>query len=841
MLMAFFKCKMCGGTLEIDSNASVAVCEYCGTKQTVPKLDDEKRANLYNRANYFRRNNEFDKAMGIYEIILSEDNTDAEVYWSIVLCRYGVEYVEDPSSHRRVPTVNKAQITSIFDDSDFLKALKYADGYQRDVYGEEAKAIDDIQKTIHEISSKEQPFDVFISYKETDSMGRRTQDSVYAQDIYKALTAEGYRVFFSRITLEDKIGTAYEPYIFAALNSAKVMLVIGTNAENMNAVWVKNEWSRFLEFVKQDNSKTLIPCYCGMNPYDMPEEFAYLQAQDMNRIGFMQDLIRGIQKYISNNKDQQSVHPIGMATSQSLLKRAFLYLSDGDWENATAYLEKVLDIEPENPKAYVGKFLAANHLTQESEIAKTPKRFEVHDLNVQKALSFFSQKEKEAFLADIAKAKEKYDELNFKIEKLYVGTYFSIPTPPAESETAFALFELAAKNGNPLGCLLLGRCYEAGYGVHKPTQIARKLAFQNYYKAVNPEGIYVEEALYEVGKCFLLGIGTKICEEKAVWYLSKSAAMGYPYAEYYLGLVYCSGAGVNKDVQKGIELYYKASEKKIAKAFTTLGNIAFYGQYGFAKNIDEAISKYTEAIHCTDYLPSEACLNLSRCYQQKKDYGQALEILKIGAEKNYADCLNEIGIFHEMGIGVPKNLQQALSWYEASAKKGCGQAIYKLACLYETGTGVPQDIRKAIELFKQAAQKDIGMANYKMGTYACGNKNYALAQQYYERAAKKNIALAYNDLGYLYENGFIGSKSTDDLKRALTNYLTAAKAGNAMAQNNAGCMYYNLYGEYEKAHFWFKKAVDNGYQPAISNLALVIKQEKNIKIINNAIKFQKYF
>ena len=127
--MALFKCKMCGGALEINNNETVATCEYCGTQQTLPKLDDDRRANLYDRANHFRRNNEFDKAMGIYEQILNEDNTDAEAYWSLVLCRYGIEYVEDPSSHKRIPTVNRAQFTSVFDDDNYKSALEYADGY----------------------------------------------------------------------------------------------------------------------------------------------------------------------------------------------------------------------------------------------------------------------------------------------------------------------------------------------------------------------------------------------------------------------------------------------------------------------------------------------------------------------------------------------------------------------------------------------------------------------------------------------------------------------------------------------------------------------------------------
>lgn len=156
-----------------------------------------------------------------------------------MLCRYGIEYVEDPVSHKRVPTVNRAQFTSIFDDDNYKSAIKYADGYQKSIYEEEAKAINEIQKGILAISQKEEPFDVFICYKETDNSGRRTRDSVIANDLYHQLTKEGFKVFFSRITLEDKLGTAYEPYIFAALNSAKVMVVIGTKAEYFNAVWVK--------------------------------------------------------------------------------------------------------------------------------------------------------------------------------------------------------------------------------------------------------------------------------------------------------------------------------------------------------------------------------------------------------------------------------------------------------------------------------------------------------------------------------------------------------------------------------------------------------------------------
>ena len=362
--MTVFKCKMCGGTIDFQPGDTVGVCEYCGTKQTLPKIDDERKANLYDRANHFRRANDFDKAMAIYEQILDEDTTDAEAYWSLVLCRYGIEYVEDPTTHKRVPTVNRVQYTSIFADEDYKAALSHADTYQQVIYEEEAKAIDEIQKGILAISEKEEPFDIFICYKETDNNGRRTEDSVLAYDIYKELTKEGYKVFFSRVTLEDKLGTAYEPYIFAALNSSKIMIAVGTKAEFYNAVWVKNEWSRYLALIKKGAKKTLIPAYKGMDPYDLPEEFSHLQGQDMAKLGFMQDLVRGVKKILGESETRT----IANTKTVPLLEKANEYLEAKDWKNAKEYFERVLDLDPTNMKANLGMLLTDQKVTKEEEL-----------------------------------------------------------------------------------------------------------------------------------------------------------------------------------------------------------------------------------------------------------------------------------------------------------------------------------------------------------------------------------------------------------------------------------------------------------------------------------------
>ena len=221
--MTILKCKMCGGSLEVAQGMTVCECEYCGSKQTVPTVDNEKKLTLFTRANRLRFACEFDKASGVYESIVTEFREEAEAYWGLVLCKFGIEYVDDPKTGNKIPTCHRSSFDSIFEDSNFEMVMEYSDVASRAIYREEAKAIESLRVKIIEISSQEEPYDIFICYKETAEDGQRTIDSVLAQSVYDELISKGYKVFFSRITLEDKLGQEYEPYIFAALNSAKII------------------------------------------------------------------------------------------------------------------------------------------------------------------------------------------------------------------------------------------------------------------------------------------------------------------------------------------------------------------------------------------------------------------------------------------------------------------------------------------------------------------------------------------------------------------------------------------------------------------------------------------
>ena len=372
--MSLYKCKCCGGDLNVHDNDKVVTCEYCGSSQTIPNEKDEQKLKLYARGNLLRNQGEFDKAYSVFSQLLNDENEDFETYWNLLLCKYGITYVDDYDGKKK-PTINRMSISSILDDEDYKKVISLADVVSRESIETDVKKIADIQTSILKIVNTEKPYDIFISYKETDEFKERTRDSLLAQEIYDTLTRDGYRVFLSRISLEKIIGKDYEPYIYSALYTSKIMLLVSTNVDYINSVWVKNEWSRFIEMMKTDKSKSLIPCYKDIDPYDLPKEIRNLQGLDMSKLGFIQDLKIGIGKIIGTKskeeiREKSSSQTIGGSTkdiSVSLINRGFDLLLKDKYKEANKMFNEALSYS-EQSKAYLGLLCLKYNLSSIEEL-----------------------------------------------------------------------------------------------------------------------------------------------------------------------------------------------------------------------------------------------------------------------------------------------------------------------------------------------------------------------------------------------------------------------------------------------------------------------------------------
>lgn len=383
--MGGLKCKMCGSNLDIGDSITVCKCEKCGTSQTVPDIEDDKELKLFERAGRLRFNCDFDKAAGIYNTITDSYPEEAEGYWGLILCKYGIEYA-DNASGKKVPVCHRISYDSVMDDEDFELVMENSDSESRAIFREEAKIIEENRKKYIQIAESEQPYDIYISYRAKDDNGDKTAVSEIAGHLYNKLTSARYRVFLSEAALKGKKQSDCEPYIYSALNSANVMLALGTSYDDYNNVWVKNEWNRYLEIAEKNKNKCLIPCYKDVDEYDIPKEFAGLKVCQLGN----DDTFNNIMAEIANVVKPESVNQpapepekaepaeeieleeieiIEPVDINKLLDEGFSAISDKNWKEANKLFFHVLDEEPDNSKAYWGQLLVQQECTNAREMA----------------------------------------------------------------------------------------------------------------------------------------------------------------------------------------------------------------------------------------------------------------------------------------------------------------------------------------------------------------------------------------------------------------------------------------------------------------------------------------
>ncbi len=291
-------CNICGANY-VSRNGRW-VCPACGAYRP-EELSNEEVTLIYHAAQKLRLC-EFEDAENAYSDIIQKYPENAEGYWGRLLSRYGIKY-EDDIGGKKVPTCYAASIESVLEDKDYKRAMALADADSRANYEEQAAYIERVRKVWIEKARKEKPYDIFISYKDTDNF-ERTRDSVAAQELYIHLTKQGYRVFFSRESLRDKTGEKYEPYIFNALATAKMMLVYGSDPDYITSTWLKNEWTRYSKRMDagEKPANSLIVACDGFSPSLLPAALASNQCLDASKPSFYADLDATAKRVLSEEK-----------------------------------------------------------------------------------------------------------------------------------------------------------------------------------------------------------------------------------------------------------------------------------------------------------------------------------------------------------------------------------------------------------------------------------------------------------------------------------------------------------------------------------------------------------
>ena len=136
-------------------------------------------------------------------------------------------------------------------------------------------------------------------------------------------------MFFSRVSLRDKVAERYEPYIYNAIKTAKVMIVFGEKPEYFSSIWVKNEWNRYkLRLANGEKHKnSLVVVYKNMNPAELPVVLRSRQCLNAADLTFFSDLVRHIKRVIADTEKEEKIQKIQIRRGQISKKAEAIHVN----------------------------------------------------------------------------------------------------------------------------------------------------------------------------------------------------------------------------------------------------------------------------------------------------------------------------------------------------------------------------------------------------------------------------------------------------------------------------------------------------------------------------------
>lgn len=368
-------CETCGGSLDYAADGRSAVCPYCGNEYHFRESRGDALVLSLNRAHALRQNNDFDGAATEYKLVAESDPQCAEAWWGLALCTYGVEYIEDPRTHRRVPVCRRTVKKSILEDENYLNALRTAAEEQCEAYRTRAAAIDALQNGIKRRLEEEEDYDVFLCFRAEDDAGTPTRERAVALELYGAFSSRGIRTFCSEVTLRGRLGEDYEPLIYKALYSCRVFILIAMREENIGSAWVRSEWSRFCDRVYEERlTGACFAVFDGISPASLPS-FLRAQGVDLSKYpqgGYAEEIADSLAQKLGKVTEGAALSSAAGAAAEgaeesggqaagalaALLAEGKRALRAGDFVCAAAAFSRAIEEDAESADAWLGAFLA---------------------------------------------------------------------------------------------------------------------------------------------------------------------------------------------------------------------------------------------------------------------------------------------------------------------------------------------------------------------------------------------------------------------------------------------------------------------------------------------------
>ncbi|OOF38331.1 hypothetical protein BKK47_09570 [Rodentibacter mrazii] len=301
------------------------------------------------------------------------------------------------------------------------------------------------------------------------------------------------------------------------------------------------------------------------------------------------------------------------------------------------------------------------------------------------------------------------------------------------TKIAFCLFTDAKEKSVPDAEAMLSEFYQLGYIVDKDLNEAILLAKKAYKKgsilSLNQLGIYYGEK-----KDFI----------KSAQYYQKAIDEGdLDVAKANLGFLYFTGRGVEKNIDKAVELTKSAlsTDNNRVKSMA----LANLGGFYYALGLNKEAFQWTEQGALLGNVTAETNLGFffGHGIGATPNKEQALYWLNKAVAQNHLEALFILGTMYSKGtVAIKKDLSLAYHYYMEAAEKGHSMAKNNLASMLIKGRGVSKDDKKALALYLDAANDGNVLSMYALHQiYSQGTEHISKdtkKAQYWLNKAKQN-------------------------------------------------------------------------------------------------------
>ena len=457
-------CPCCGGGELQRVEGNTYKCRNCGSTLELQEHISEADNIALQQARLHRNAMRFEEAQENYDVVLQKNPDHAEANFGAFLCEYGIVYEQDTDGITWVPTCHRLNECPVEQSAYYRKLTSTNKAI--------ADQIEQLRLAILEKTKKIEPYDVFICYKATEEKNGvkvPTKEATWARDIYDAFTHElGLKVFFAEKSLETT-NTEYEPHIYTALRSAKLMILLAANTEHVNAPWVKNEWKRYVKYIREGEEKTIRVLHDALDMYTMPKELQKTQAIDHNTSAWMANLKRAAEEIFEKvpeikrkelekieytrrevTRSQVEKRKLGTfektavpATEAGQLLAAAKFMELRKFPVAISTLQMVLSANRSCSEAYYNLFLMENECAKDGEFIHSKKQVKSF-ANFEAALASGDKAQKEKCLK-LLQSRIEQDPQGYLLDE-----YVALPgvTPAQIDKIAEAMYDAALKVKN---------------------------------------------------------------------------------------------------------------------------------------------------------------------------------------------------------------------------------------------------------------------------------------------------------------------------------------------------------------------------------------------------------